>query len=831
MSAPIRVLHLEDNTADADLIRGRLLKEHPGCEVVWVSSRDEFHGALGGPRFDLILCDYNLQGYDGLAALKDAQERQPAAPVIMVTGTLDEDQAVECVKAGATDYVLKNRLQRLGAAVTRALREAAEQRERLQAQDALRQSERRLQLALEASEVSVWEFDIETGHVAVSREFGPFLGYPASEVPLRIESWEAITHPDDVKRLRTALARHYRGETPRLEVEYRIRAKDGEWRWLQTVGRALRRDARGRARLMCGTHQDVTERRRSGEMLRLQELAIDAATNAILIVDARARDYPVVHVNRAFEKITGYRPDEVIGRNCRLLHRDDRDQPGLQRLREAIAAGEEASVLLRNYRKDGSLFWNNLRISPLRSDEGAVTHFVGIQSDVTELKQYQAELEYRANYDVLTGLANKNLLHDRLDHAIAVAGRANGKFALLYLDLDRFKLINDSLGHTSGDVLLTTIAARLRTFVRDSDTVARLGGDEFAIVLNEVEHASSIATISQKILMQIDQPVGIEGREVFTSASIGVCVFPDDGDNRDSLIKNADTAMYRAKQAGRNQVCFYTADLNAHALEHLQLEADLRRALVMHEFELHYQPRVELSSGRITSVEALVRWRRPAEGLVPPARFIPLAEETGLIVPLGEWVLRTACEQMKTWRDGGCVDMRVAVNLSPRQFRQPDIAGAIAAILKDTGLDSRHLELEITESIAMHDPQVTQRVLEQLSAIGISHAIDDFGTGYSSLAYLKRFPIDTLKIDQSFVEGVPADADDANIVRAIIALARSLELVVIAEGVETEAQRAFLHAQGCHEIQGFLVCRPQPAHALAELLMSRRWVPPGSGQP
>jgi diguanylate cyclase (GGDEF)-like protein/PAS domain S-box-containing protein len=731
---------------------------------------------------------------------------------------LDEDQAVDCVKAGATDYVLKRRLQRLVPAITRVLREGAELRERKQVEAALRQSERRLQLALEASEVSVWEFDPATGHVAFSRELGPFLGYAAQEVPARIESWEALTHPDDLKRLRVALAKHFRGETPRLEVEYRIRAKTGDWRWLQTIGRTILRDAQGRALLMSGTHHDVTERRRAGEMLRLQELAIDAATNAILIVDAQAPDYPVVHMNRAFERITGYRAEEVIGRNCRFLQREDRDQPDLDRLREAIAAGEQAQVLLRNYRKDGTLFWNNIHISPLRGDDGVVTHFVGIQSDVTEIKRYQAELEYRANFDALTGLANKNLLNDRLAHAIALAERAQHKFALLYLDLDRFKIINDSLGHASGDALLKKIALRLRNCVRESDTVARLGGDEFAVVLNDVENATAITVIAKKILSELDQPLTIEGRHVFTSASIGVCVFPDDGANGDALLKHADSAMYRAKQAGRNQVCFYTEDLATGALERLQLESDLRRALSAQEFELHYQPRLNLATGRITSLEALIRWRRGKGALVLPAEFIPVAEETGLIVPLGEWVLRTACEQMREWLDAGHTDMRVAVNLSPRQFRQPDLAATIGAILEDTGLQSRHLELEITESVAMLDPESTQLVLKQLNAVGICHAIDDFGTGYSSLAYLKRFPIDHLKIDQSFVQGVPGDLDDANIVRAIIALGKSLELTLIAEGVETEEQRGFLEAHGCHEIQGYLFCEPLPPHALMHVL-------------
>jgi EAL domain-containing protein (putative c-di-GMP-specific phosphodiesterase class I) len=313
----------------------------------------------------------------------------------------------------------------------------------------------------------------------------------------------------------------------------------------------------------------------------------------------------------------------------------------------------------------------------------------------------------------------------------------------------------------------------------------------------------------------------INGQEVFTSASIGVAFFPEDGATCEQLLKNADTAMYRAKQAGRNQTCFYTEDLKSDALARLKLEADLRRALAQQEFELHYQPRVDLATGRITSAEALIRWRRADRSLVAPGRFIPVAEETGLIVPIGEWVLRTACSQMRLWRDSGHGDMRVAVNLSPRQFRQPDLVERIQSILSETGLDSRSLELEITESVAMHDPASTRTVLDKLHGIGIAVAIDDFGTGYSSLAYLKRFPIDYLKIDRSFVCGLPEDDDDRNIVLAIIALGRSLGLTLIAEGVESEAQRQFLRAHGCHEMQGYLFCRPQLASGLAAVLRPR----------
>jgi len=504
-----------------------------------------------------VLCDYNLPAYDGLQALTLARETQPDAPVIVITGTLSEDEAVECVKAGATDYVLKSRLQRLVPSVARALREAAEQRERRQAEVALRLSEERLQLALEAAEISVWEYDIATGQVAFSRQLGPMLGYEADEVPAGIDAWEALTHNLDVKRLRVAVNRHYRGDTPHVDVEYRVRARNGEWRWLQTHGRIVSRDAQGQPTRMAGTHRDITERRRADEMMRLQELAIGAATNAIVIVDARAADYPIIHVNQAFTTITGYAAHEVVGRNCRLLQRGDRDQPDLERLREAIASGRDAAVLLRNYRKDGTLFWNDVRISPVRSGSGVVTHFVGIHTDVTELKNYELELEHQANHDMLTGLANKNLLTDRLEHAIAITSRMRRKFAVLYLDLDRFKGVNDSLGHAAGDTLLKLSSARLKSCVRDSDTVARVSGDEFAVVLLEIDDMAAVSAIADKILKEVAMPLSIEGNDVAITVSIGACAFPDHGTTGEDLLKNADTAMYGAKQAGRNRICFY----------------------------------------------------------------------------------------------------------------------------------------------------------------------------------------------------------------------------------------------------------------------------------
>lgn len=682
-------------------------------------------------------------------------------------------------------------------------------------------TEASLNAALQSSELCVWEYHIATGAIFFSRELGIMLGYAEQDIPARIEAWEALVHPDDLAATRLALARHFQGETDTLHIEYRVRSGDDSWCWLHTAGRVTARDRHGRAVRMSGTHHDITDVKAVGERLRLRELAIEAATNAIILVDAQKPDRPIVHVNHAFEVMTGYPAHEVIGRNCRFLQSEDRLQPDLVSLRHAIEAGAEATVLLRNYRKDGTLFWNSLRVSPVRDESGSTSHFVGIQTDVTELKNYQLELERRANYDELTGLANKNLLADRLNHAAALANRHGRRFGLLYLDLDRFKIINESLGHESGDALLRAVAARLKSSVRQADTVARLGGDEFAILLHELGDARAVEKVARKILQQVQEPMEIGAQRVFSSASVGICIAPDDGDDAQTLLRNADSAMYRAKASGRNQASIYTRDMNANALGRLRLDSDLRAALEAEAFELHYQPRVSLRSGKITSVEALIRWQHPQDGLVSPGRFIPLAEETGLIVPIGSWVLQMACRQMTEWRTAGLTNMRVAVNLSPRQFRQPDLTETIAQTLEKELLAPEYLELEITEGVAMHDPLHSQTLLEELSRRGIALAIDDFGTGYSSLAYLKRFPIDYLKIDQSFVRGVPGDEDDEHIVRSIIGLAKNLKLSVIAEGVETEGQRAFLHDHDCDEMQGFLFSKPLPAQQLHELLFPR----------
>ncbi|MGE0081537.1 MAG: EAL domain-containing protein [Thiohalomonadaceae bacterium] len=556
-------------------------------------------------------------------------------------------------------------------------------------------------------------------------------------------------------------------------------------------------------------------------LLKLSNRVIESTRNGVMICDARTPDLPLIYVNPAFEDITGYRADDVLGRNPAFMFGSDNEQSALNNIRSALRFGREGSATLRNYRKDGRLFWNELYLVPVRDEAGELTHFAAIINDVTQRRLYEEQLEYQANHDALTGLPSRALMQDRLGQLIAAGARTGESVAVLFLDLDNFKFVNDSLGHRSGDELLKQVALRLKSCIRESDTLSRYGGDEFVMLLPGLGTRAELEPVAAHILGAVAQPIEVQDRMLQTTISIGAAVFPGDGMDGETLLKNADAAMYRAKDMGRNNIQFYTSELNVRAMERVTLESELRAAIGNGELLLHYQPQVDLYTGAIIGMEALVRWQHPQLGLVSPMRFIPLAEETGLIVPLGEWVLRTACAQAAAWQRAG-MEVLVAVNVSTRQLAQPDLHERVAAILADTGLEADNLELELTESVIMTDPDAMLHKLMRLKDLGAQLAIDDFGTGYSSLSYLSSFPFDKLKIDKSFIRDVTVSPHDAEIALAIIDLAHSLKLRVIAEGVETEGQLSYLLRHGCDQIQGYHFSPLLTAEEATALLESGR---------
>ena len=565
----------------------------------------------------------------------------------------------------------------------------------------------------------------------------------------------------------------------------------------------------------------VLERLRQSE--ELFSKAFHASPDPIMV--CRIDDGRVIHVNQAFCRLSGYKPHEVVERSrddLALWAGDDDTRRALQQLREARAAQNLEMVLVA---RDGGR--RDMLVSSEKTTINDEPCVLTVARDVTEQKRAEHRMAYLANFDHLTGLPNRTLFRDRLLGAMQRARRAERLVALLYLDLDRFKQVNDSLGHQVGDALLMQVADRLQGCVRSTDsvaharpqeaalanTVARLGGDEFTVVLEGIKHIDEITLIAQRIIEGVAAPFDLEGRQVYVGASIGITIYPFDDVDLDNLVRNADAAMYRAKALGRNNFQFYTDDLNANAEARLWLDAELRKALEREQFELHYQPKLNLRTNTIEGVEALLRWRSPTKGVVSPLEFIPLLEETGLIVAVGAWVLRTACEQAAAWARAG-LTMNMAVNLSARQFNAHDLVDQIESALGDTGLAPQRLELEVTESLLMEDSAASQATLNRIKGMGVRISVDDFGTGYSSLAYLKRFPLDTLKIDRAFVKELGVSADDTAIVRAVIALARNLRLTVVAEGVETSEQLAFLRDSLCEQAQGYLISRPMDAEAL-----------------
>jgi len=682
--------------------------------------------------------------------------------------------------------------------------------ERKRADAALRQSEERFRRVFEVTPVvmSVTR-ERDFTFVDLNEAFCELTGWRRDEAigrtDLDLDMWPNVEERAEmIEQLLARGAFH--------NVEWRLRTRTGELRHI--LGSAERmRLADEPCILLVG--QDISERRRADEQMRKLSSALEQTAEAVMITDRRG---VVEYVNPAFELITGYTRNEVIGGKPSIVKSGRQGMEFYRQLWRTISSGEVFSEVFVNKRKDGSLFYEEKTITPLKNQVGEITHYVSTGHDITERMQTQEQLRFLAHHDALTELPNRTLLLDRLKQALARVRRGNRRLAVLFLDIDRFKNINDTLGHDIGDQLLQDMSQRLRSCLRDGDTVARFGGDEFVVLLDDLGSVTDVTGIAQKIIEILKPPFIVGDATLHVTASIGVSLFPNDGEDSGTLLKNADTAMYRAKDLGRNNYQFYSADMSARAFERLTLENSLRHALEREQFTLYYQPQIDVRSGEIVGAEALLRWQHPEFGLVAPADFVPLLEETGLIMQVGEWVLRRACQQLRQWLDAGHTTLRVALNLSSRQFNDRHLAYLVERILKETGVPPASVELELTEGLIMQQTRTTMDILAALNHTGIRLGLDDFGTGYSSLSYLRRFPLDTLKIDRSFVLDIPKDPDDMAITQAIIMMGRSLKLDLVAEGVETVEQRDFLLNQGCPIMQGHLFGHPMPVKDFDEML-------------
>lgn len=680
----------------------------------------------------------------------------------------------------------------------------------LAAQQAVAESERELRGILDDLQDTYYRTDQSGVIVRASRSVEQLLGYTVEEVLGRrlADLYCSETDRESFLALMQANGGHVVGG------ESRLRHKDGRELWVLTTAHFIH-DAAGKVIGVEGTTRDNTRQRQAEQQLRLAAKVFESSGEAIMITDPRG---VIVSVNQAFTAITGHAATDVVGRNASLL---------ASGRHEAAFFGEMWRVLRQagywqgevwNRRRNGEIFPEWLGISSVRDDRGELVNYIGIFTDISERKAVEAKIEHLAHHDTLTGLPNRLLLKDRMEQAIVHAERNGRRVALLFVDLDRFKAVNDSYGHPVGDILLRDAALRLQSCVRESDTISRHGGDEFLVVLADLHDSRIPAQIAAKIMSVLSQPFHIEGHEAGISASVGIAVYPDDGADFDVLLKRADTAMYHAKEAGRNAFRFHTQPMNVAARERLDLHQRLREALGRDEFELYYQPVVELAGGKVVGGEALLRWRVPGEGVLGAGQFIAAAEHDGLIVPLGDWVLHRACRELAHWQAAGRKKLSLSVNVSPIQFRRGDVVDTLRRALAATGADPAGLEIEFGEAVLAEGSEAVRDCLAQLKALGMRLSIDDYGSGTSSLPAIKRFGIDALKIDRAFVGGLLTQPDSAAIVRAAIGLAAELGLRAQAEGVESGAMATVLRDMGCVLAQGFELGRPLPAAEFRQLI-------------
>ncbi len=709
------------------------------------------------------------------------------------------------------DEAARNLLEEMVIDIDYALSSFEQGARRKEAELALQRSEFNLNRAQAIAHIGSWTLDIPSRRLEWSAEAYRMFQI-SQEQMISFDIFMEAVHPDDRDMVLKAWNEALEGGT--YDIEHRI-VIEGNIRWVRELAE-IEKDSDGNPCTGIGTVQDITERKEAqNELLKLWH-AVEQTPNTIVITDTQGQ---IEYVNAAFTKTSGYLPSEVIGKNPRLLHSGKTPSDTYEDMWKYLSRGENWKGEFINRHKNGSEYVEAIHVSPIRQADGNITHYMAIEEDITERKKSEDRIHYLANFDSLTGLPNRNQLEENAKFALSFVKRNQGNLAVMFVDLDHFKDINDTLGHSVGDALLIEVAKDLKSLMREEDTVSRFSGDEFIVLLPGTD-ASGAEQVAQKLMNIIAKPFLIGTYELSITASIGIALYPDDGVNLETLSRSADSAMYRAKEDGRDNYRFFMEEMQVRSSRNLQLNNALRHALKLGQLYLHYQPQVCINDGHIIGVEALLRWQHPELGSVSPSEFIPIAEDNGLILPIGEWILRTAIRQAKSWIDSGLPPIVMAINLSAVQFRHPSIGDLITDILNEMDLPPQYLEVELTEGVAMHDPQAVITIMNNLHERGIRMSIDDFGTGYSSLSYLKKFKVYKLKIDQSFVRDISTDSEDKAIVAAIINMAHSLGLKTIAEGVETAEQLEYLRDQGCDEIQGYYFSRPVDSAVITNYLQN-----------
>ncbi len=870
-AAPLRILYVEPNADDIDLTKQALGSIAPHLKIESLQSAEQVFAGFAmreaKDAFDVLLLDYRLPGVSATDILKElCQVRGLDLPIILVAGQDDEEIARQSLKLGAADYVVKSAgyLQRLPTVIENVwLRAESTRRER-----ALLEERTRLSLATEAAAIGIWEWNTATDEIIWDDRMYEIYGAPRGST-ITYEVWKSYTHPDDLPEQEAQLEK-ITAEDGRRQLDFRILRGHECVRHLH-IAKAVKWGRNGNELRIVGTAIDITKRKETE--LAIQEHAMQQSLIAAFGQQALASgDLDELWdevagvasrgLNVDFCKVLQLAPDlrsfilkagsgwqeGWIGRQTSFTFENSQNrfvlashQPvivddfrsetrfkpssilrshGIRSSADVLISGAGGAYgVLGAYSRDAQRFTSS-SINFLQS-------LANILATAIDRKTTEERLTYLAQFDPLTELPNRSLFLDRLRQAMEQAQRSRRRVGVVFADLDRFKIVNDTMGHSTGDKLLVQVAQRLQQCVRSGDTVARLGGDEFAFILSNLAQAEDATIVAEKVIAALSLLFELDGQEIYTSVSLGISIYPGDGTDADSLLRNADTAMFQAKEQGRAIYQFYLPQMNERAVARLKIETQLRGALARREFVLHYQPKASLTSGEITGFEALLRWQHPAHGLVPPLKFISVLEDTGLIVSVGEWVVRTVCEQINKWQSQGLVLHPVSVNLSARQFQQQDLDSVIGKTLEVTAIDPHFLEFELTESVLMKEAEAAANALQNLKAFGVQISMDDFGTGYSSLAYLKRFPLDTLKIDRAFIRDVTTDPDDAAIAVAMIRLAHSLGLKVVAEGVETRAQLDFLIENGCDEMQGYYFSRPLPLERASQALIQGYRLPMG----